>query len=155
MEAVEDESEIRIVRSFNDTKSLVVCRDTRAPSERLVAYLQAPLARPLGVSGVIIGTLVGYGITAPLYIRLVLRELSMGVAEFVTQAILPILPWAAVFAAVVALTAQLVSPASLIAVALCCVPGTLVYVAGVVRFAMTREERSALFGFLLPASRAR
>jgi O-antigen/teichoic acid export membrane protein len=112
------------------------------------------LARPLGVSGVIIGTLVGYGITAPLYIRLVLRELSMSVAEFVTQAILPILPWAAVFAAVVALTAQLVSPASLIAVALCCVPGTLVYVAGVVRFAMTREERSALFGFLLPASRA-
>jgi O-antigen/teichoic acid export membrane protein len=113
------------------------------------------LARPLGVSGVIIGTLVGYGITAPLYIRLVLRELSMSVAEFVTQAILPILPWAAVFAAVVALTAQLVAPTSLIAVALCCVPGTLVYVAGVVRFAMTREERSALFGFLLPVSRAR
>jgi O-antigen/teichoic acid export membrane protein len=113
------------------------------------------LARPLGVSGVIIGTLVGYGITAPLYIRLVLRELSMSVAEFVTQAILPILPWAAVFAAVVALTAQLVAPTSLIAVALCCVPGTLVYIAGVVRFAMTREERSALFGFLLPASRSR
>ena len=43
----------------------------------------------------------------------------------------------------------------LIAVALCCIPGTLVYVAGVVRFAMTPEERSALFGFLLPASRAR
>jgi|HubBroStandDraft_6_1064221.scaffolds.fasta_scaffold83958_3 O-antigen/teichoic acid export membrane protein len=113
------------------------------------------LARPLGVSGVIIGTLVGYGITAPLYIRLVLRELSMGVGEFVVQAILPVLPWAAVFAAVVALTAQLVMPASLIAVALCCVPGTLVYIAGVVRFAMTREERSTLFGFLLPASRSR
>ena len=29
------------------------------------------LAKPLGVTGVIIGTLVGYGITAPLYIRLV------------------------------------------------------------------------------------
>ncbi len=35
------------------------------------------LAKPLGVSGVIIGTLVGYGISGPLYIRLILRELSM------------------------------------------------------------------------------
>jgi len=116
--------------------------------------LSIALARPLGVSGVIIGTLVGYGITAPLYIRLVLRELSMGVGEFLGQAILPILPWAATFAAVVALTAHFLTPASLIAVALCCIPGTVVYIAGIVRFAMTREERSALFGFLLPTPRA-
>jgi hypothetical protein len=75
----------------------------------------------------------------------------MDLREFLGQAILPILPWAAVFAAVVALTAYLLPPTSLVAVALCCIPATLVYVAGVLRFAMTREERSALFGFLLPA----
>jgi len=117
--------------------------------------LSIALARPLGVSGVIIGTLVGYGITAPLYIRLVLRELSMSVAEFIGGAIVPIIPWAAVFAGVVALTAHFLAPASLIAVALCCIPGSLVYIAGIVRFAMTREERGALLGFLLPAPRAR
>ena len=111
------------------------------------------LAKPLGVSGVIVGTLVGYGITAPLYIRLVLRELAMGIGEFLRRAIAPILPWAAVFACVVALTALLVNPVGLIAVALCCVPASLVYIAGVARFSMTREERTALVGFVLPARR--
>jgi O-antigen/teichoic acid export membrane protein len=113
------------------------------------------LARPLGVNGVIIGTLLGYGITAPLYIRLVLRELGMGIGAFMRHAILPILPWAAVFAGVVGLTTILANPAGLIAVALCCVPASLVYIAGVVRFAMTGEERVALLGFVRPASRVR
>jgi hypothetical protein len=85
----------------------------------------------------------------------VLRELSMSVGEFLGRAIVPILPWAALFAAIVWLTQHLLPPGGLIAVALCCIPGTLVYVGGVVRFAMTREERSALFGFLLPMSRSR
>jgi O-antigen/teichoic acid export membrane protein len=111
------------------------------------------LAKPLHVTGVIIGTLVGYGITAPLYIRLVLRELQMKTGDFLRNAILPILPWAAVFAGVVALTALVVNPTSLIAIALCCVPAGLVYIAGVARFAMTGEERKALFGFVLPAGR--
>ena len=48
------------------------------------------LAKPLGVSGVIIGTLVGYGLSGPLYIRLILRELSMSFGEFVRGAIAPI-----------------------------------------------------------------
>ena len=109
------------------------------------------LAKPLGVSGVIIGTLVGYGITGPLYIRLVLNELSMGVGEFVRRAIVPIVPWALLFAAVIALTAFVVPPQGLIAVVLCCVPAAVIYVAGVTRFGMTGEERAALFGFLLPA----
>ena len=112
------------------------------------------LASPLRVTGVIIGTLIGYGITVPLYIRLVLRELAMGIGEFLRGAIIPIVPWAALFAGVVGLTALVVRPASLIAIALCCVPAGLVYIAGVVRFAMTREERAALVGFMLPAKRA-
>ena len=109
------------------------------------------LAKPLGVSGVIIGTLVGYGISGPLYIRLILRELSMSFGEFVRRAIVPIVPWAALFAVVIAVTAQFLAPQGLIAVALCCIPAIVVYVAGVARFAVTGEERSALFGFLLPA----
>jgi O-antigen/teichoic acid export membrane protein len=113
------------------------------------------LAKPLGVTGVIVGTLIGYGITAPLYIRLVMRELGMDIGDFLRHAILPILPWAAVFAAVVALTALLVNPVNLVTVALCCVPAALVYIAGVVRFAMTGEERVALLGFVLPAKRVR
>jgi O-antigen/teichoic acid export membrane protein len=109
------------------------------------------LAKPLGVYGVIIGTLVGYGITAPLYVRLVLRELGMSLGEFLRRAIFPIIPWAVVFAGVVALTALVVNPTGLITVALCCVPASLVYIAGVVRFAMTGEERADLIGFVLPA----
>jgi O-antigen/teichoic acid export membrane protein len=111
------------------------------------------LAKPLGVTGVIIGTLIGYGITAPLYIRLVLDVLSMRIAEFLSGAIAPILPWAVVFGGCVALTALLVNPVSLIAVALCCVPASLIYIACVVRFSMTSEERTALIGFVLPARR--
>jgi O-antigen/teichoic acid export membrane protein len=112
------------------------------------------LAKPLGVTGVIIGTTIGYGITAPLYIRLVLRELSMGVGVFLRNAIFPILPWAGVFACCVALTAIAINPTSLVSVALCCVPASLIYVALVVRFAMTRDERAALLGFVLPRTRA-
>jgi O-antigen/teichoic acid export membrane protein len=112
------------------------------------------LAKPLGVSGVIIGTLVGYGITAPLYIRLALRELTMGVGEFLRRAIIPILPWAALFAALVAATAWILDPSSLLMVAVCCVPASLVYIAAVVRFTMTGEERTALLGFVLPARSA-
>lgn len=113
------------------------------------------LAKPLGVSGVIIGTLVGYGISGPLYIRLILRELSMGLGEFVRRAIIPILPWALIFAAVIALTAFVFPPKGLIALVLCCIPATLIYLAGVARFGMTGEERTALFGFLLPAKPTR
>ena len=112
------------------------------------------LAQRLGITGVIIGTLVGFGITAPLYIRLVLRELSMRLSEFVRGAILPIIPWVIVFAALVALTALLVQPANLVTVAACCIPAGLVYAAAVVRFAMTAEERNALVGFLLPVNRS-
>lgn len=111
------------------------------------------LVGPLGISGVIIGTLVGFGITAPLYIRLALRVLSMSFADFARHAILPVLPWAALFAALVALTAQLAQPTHLVTVAACCVPAGLVYVAALARFAMTSDERSSLFGFLLPAHR--
>jgi O-antigen/teichoic acid export membrane protein len=110
------------------------------------------LVTPLGISGVIIGTLVGFGITAPLYNRLVLRELSMAFGDFARQAILPILPWAATFAALTWLTAQLVQPGHLITVAACCVPSGFIYAAAIVRFAMTEQERSSLLGFLRPAN---
>jgi O-antigen/teichoic acid export membrane protein len=112
------------------------------------------LVRSLGISGVIIGTLVGFGITAPLYIRLVLRELHMPVSEFLWQALVPIAPWAALFAALLLVTAQLLQPSGLLLVAACCIPAGLVYAGGVVRFAMTADERSALLGFLSPARKA-
>ena len=86
------------------------------------------LAKPLGVTGVVIGTLIGYGITAPLYIRLVTRELAMPISAFLRGAIFPIIPWAIVFAGVILLTALVVNPASLITVALCCIPAGLVYI---------------------------
>lgn len=117
--------------------------------------LSIVLAKPLGVSGVIIGTLVGYGISGPLYIRLILRELSMSLGEFVRGAIVPIVPWAVVFAVVIALTAHFFPPQGLIPIVLCCLPAIVVYVAGVARFATTSDERSALFGFLLPAKPSR
>jgi O-antigen/teichoic acid export membrane protein len=112
------------------------------------------LVRSLGISGVIIGTLIGFGITAPLYIRLVLRELHMPVSEFLRQALAPIAPWAALFAGLLLATAQLLQPSGLLLVAACCVPASLVYAGGVARFAMTADERSALLGFLSPARKA-
>ena len=113
------------------------------------------LAAPLHVTGVIIGTLIGYGITVPLYIRLVLQELGMGLESFLRNAILPILPWAAVFAGVLGLTIMLVNPVSLVVIALCCLPAGLVYIACIVRFAMTPDERVALLGFVRPAKSVR
>jgi O-antigen/teichoic acid export membrane protein len=111
------------------------------------------LVRPLGISGVIIGTLIGYGITAPLYIRLALNLLSMGVGQFVREAILPVLVWALVFAAILAATAWFIQPTQLITIAACCIPAGIVYVLGVARFAMSAEERGSLFGFLRPVRR--
>jgi O-antigen/teichoic acid export membrane protein len=111
------------------------------------------LVTPFGISGVIIGTLVGFGITAPLYIRLVLRELAMSFSDFARQALLPIIPWAALFAVLIAVTAQVVQPTHLITVAACCVPAGVIYAAGVVRFAMTTTERGSILGFLRPAHR--
>ncbi len=113
------------------------------------------LVRPLGISGVIIGTLIGYGITAPLYIRLALGLLSMGVREFVRDAVLPMLLWALVFAAVLATTAWVFQPAQLLTIAACCIPAGVVYVAGVVGVAMSADERASLLGFLRPAARVR
>jgi O-antigen/teichoic acid export membrane protein len=111
------------------------------------------LVGPLGISGVIIGTLVGYGITAPLYIRLALVLLSMRLREFATQAVLPVAVWAVVFAVVLAVTAQILQPVQLITIAACCVPAAIIYGAGVVRFAMSAEERRGLLGFLRPVRR--
>ena len=63
----------------------------RHAGSRVNLIVSIALAKPLGVSGVIIGTLVGYGITAPLYIRLVLRGACDGDREhFSVRAILPI-----------------------------------------------------------------
>jgi O-antigen/teichoic acid export membrane protein len=111
------------------------------------------LVHPLGISGVIIGTLVGFGITAPLYIRLALNLLSMGIGQFVREAILPVVVWALVFAALLAATAWFIQPAQLITIAACCIPAGIVYVLGVARFAMSAEERGSLFGFLRPVRR--
>jgi O-antigen/teichoic acid export membrane protein len=114
----------------------------------LISVALAPI---LGIVGVIIGTLVGFGITAPLYIRLVLADLGMGLPQFFREGVAPILPCALVFAAIVAATAQLTQPAGLLAVAACCVPASVVYAGCVIRFAMTSAERGSLLGFLLPA----
>ncbi|MBJ7596048.1 MAG: oligosaccharide flippase family protein [Candidatus Dormibacteraeota bacterium] len=115
--------------------------------------ISVALAPHLGITGVIIGTLVGFGITAPLYIRLVLREVSMPLRVFLRDAIVPILPWAALFAAMVVVTAHIAQPGHLITVAACCVPAGVVYLGGVLRFAMSTEERAALLGFVLPSGR--
>ena len=44
--------------------------------------ISVALAPRLGISGVIIGTFVGFGLATPLYIVLVLRELSTRFRDF-------------------------------------------------------------------------
>ncbi len=106
------------------------------------------LARRLEISGVIIGTLVGYGITAPLYIRLILKELEISAWQFVRMSVLPIVSWAILFAVVVELTRRIVQPDGLLPAFLCVVPGLVVYGVGVAAFSMSRAERDGLRGFL-------
>ncbi len=120
----------------------------RTRASRLPSTASVALARRFEVSGVIIGTLVGYGITAPLYIRLVLKELEVSVGQFVKLSILPILPWAGLFAIVVELTRRVTQPSGLVSAFVCVLPGLAIYAIGVVAFSMSRAERDGLRGFL-------
>ena len=85
--------------------------------------LSIALAKPLGVSGVIIGTLVGYGISGPLYIRLVLQELSMELRAISSAApSFPSCRGPRSSPASIGLDRYPRQPQGLLAVALCCIP---------------------------------
>jgi len=107
------------------------------------------LAQRLQVTGVIIGTLIGYGITAPLYIRLVIKELDIRLWELVRSSALPVVPWAVLFAIAVEVTRRLYHPVGLVAVLLCVVPGLILYVVGVAAVGMSQEERQGLRTFVI------
>jgi O-antigen/teichoic acid export membrane protein len=109
------------------------------------------LVHPWGIKGVIAGTLIGYGITTPLYIRLVLQELGLGLGRFLRESVLPVLPWAASFAVVVEITRRLIEPTHLITTLATAIPALLIYTVGFVYVGMDRAERARLTAFLLPA----
>jgi O-antigen/teichoic acid export membrane protein len=109
------------------------------------------LVHPWGVRGVIAGTLVGYGITAPLYIRLTLRELDLDLRRFMRESVLPIVPWAVIFAVIVEITRRVADPTHLVSTFAVCIPGLVVYVVGVAFVSTSAAERHRLAGFLRPS----
>jgi O-antigen/teichoic acid export membrane protein len=108
------------------------------------------LAPTYGIPGVIAGTLVGHVITAPLYLRLVLRELGVSALAFVKGAVLPVIPAVLVYVVILVLTMRLVVPSNLLEVALTAIPAAVVYVAIFAAFSMTTDERRALIGYIRP-----
>lgn len=107
------------------------------------------LVRRLALFGVILGTLVGYGITSPLYVRLALRDLGVSARHFFRHAIAPLLPWAIVFAFAVEVLRRAVPPTSLGAVFGQCAAGLLLYATGVLFVGFSRDERRMLRNFVV------
>jgi O-antigen/teichoic acid export membrane protein len=90
--------------------------------------LSIALAKPLGVEGVILGTLISQGIMAIPLLRLFFTELEVPATEFLRRVVLPLIPAAA---AEVAVALPLLGVAersdSLLIVALLGLPGVLVF----------------------------
>ena len=109
------------------------------------------LVHPWGIKGVIAGTLIGYGITTPLYIRLVLHELGLGIGRFLRESILPVLPCVLAFAVTLELTRRLLDPTNLVTILAVCAPAVAVYVVAFARASMSPAERRSVAAFLIPA----
>lgn len=114
--------------------------------------LSIALAPTYGISGVIVGTLAGSALAAPLYLQLALKELDVRLVDFLRDTVAPMIPWAAAFAVTVAFTRHVFPPTNLIAVFAVCLPGFALYLLGVGRFAMSADERSMILGLLRPTS---
>jgi hypothetical protein len=89
-------------------------------------------------------------VTAPLYLRLVLRELELRPLMFIRGAVLPIVPAAAAYLAILLLTIRLWPPSDLVQVALSVLPAAAVYAVIFSAFSMTAMERRALIGYIRP-----
>jgi O-antigen/teichoic acid export membrane protein len=106
------------------------------------------LVHRYGVTGVITGTIIGCVLTTPLYVLLILRVLNISPWTFLRQTLLPILPWAGVFAAVLIASNRLASPHNLVTTFAIALPALVIYAAGVGRFVLEPEERRRLRGYV-------
>jgi teichuronic acid exporter len=110
------------------------------------------LVGPLGIEGVILGTLVGNGVVWPLYLRLYLRVFDVELGQWFRRIVLPNLPslvvQGAVLAALVALTAD---SGSLLVIAMALGLSVAVYLATFIWFGLGAVERGVLLATLRSA----
>jgi O-antigen/teichoic acid export membrane protein len=110
------------------------------------------LVHPLGIEGVILGTLVGNAAVWPWYLRLYLSVFDVAIGQWFRRIVLPNLPsiavQGAILAALVALTAD---SGSLLVIALAIALSVVAYLATFVRFGLGAVERGVLLATLRSA----
>lgn len=106
------------------------------------------LAPRWGVSGVVLATVVAYGVTTVLYLRLAMAELELAWGRFVAETVGRIGPWAALFAALLWFVVQALDPTTLVGIAALATPIGLLYVAGVAFVAFSPAERRSLLRYV-------
>ncbi len=115
--------------------------------------LSIALAVPLGIVGVIVGTCVGWGLGIPFYVGLAIKDLKIGVAEFLSQAIVPVLPWAGLFTLVLIGLQFVLPPPNLLLVAAESAFAALVYAGCIWFFGIGEDERVKLISFIASGQR--
>ena len=106
------------------------------------------LAPTYGVRGVVLATVLAYASSTVLYVRLTLRVTGLTWRTYLAGCIAPLMPWAAVFIALLVGMRMAWRPGSLLEVFLLpLVPG-VAYAAGVGFVAFSGEERALVRGYL-------
>ena len=110
------------------------------------------LVGPLGIEGVILGTLVGNGVVWPLYLRLYLRVFDVELGQWFRRIVLPNLPSLVIQGAVLAvLVALTVDSGSLLVIAMALGLSVVVYLATFIWFGLGAVERGVLLATLRSA----
>lgn len=114
--------------------------------------LSIGLAPRYGLVGVVAATVVAYGVSTLLYLRLGLRVLDLSLRTFLGGAVVPLLKWVGLLAGVTQVGRLVFSPRSLLSIGIVATPGVLIYAAGVWWRVFGADERDQLRGYLRGAT---
>ena len=110
------------------------------------------LVGPLGIEGVILGTLVGNAVAWPFYLKLYLRTFDVGLGQWFRRIVVPNLPSLAAQAlALAALVALVGNSSSLLVTVLALGASIAVYIGSFLRFGLGSTEREVLLRTLRAA----
>jgi O-antigen/teichoic acid export membrane protein len=100
----------------------------------------------LGVTGVMLGTVVAYAIVTPPLVSRVLRALELTWRDLLRAVVLPVYPWVGLGALVAWVGLQLLDPRSLLAVVGLGALAAAISVGGILVFGLSPHERRQLLG---------